>query len=497
MKEKKRVPLPENVETFKNLAESLSDVVYRADPETFKTTYVNKAVEAVFGYTVDEWFSEPALWEKTLHPDDSERVFALVEDAQKKRKNLTCEYRIIRRDGTVRWVEDRISWEKDGRGKVVSVNGIMHDITDHKRAERELKESHESLLSVLDSLDAIVYVADMQTYEVLFANKYTRDAFGDLAGKVCWQTLQTGQSYPCAFCTNDKLVSPEGEPTGIYEWEFQNTVNGRWYDIRDRAIRWVDGRLVRLEIAVDITERKKMEETLRKQKAELERSNAELEQFAYAASHDLQAPLRMVTGYLRLLARRYSDKLDKKADGFIGYAVEGAQRMQELIGDLMEYSRVGSQEKTFATVDCEKILSATIANLKASIEESSATVTHDPLPAVTADAPQLERLFMNLVGNAIKYRGVEPPRVHVSARQDPNGWLFSVTDNGIGIDPKYSERVFEVFQRLHPSTEYSGTGIGLAISKKIVECHGGRIWVESQPGKGSTFYFTIPADRGR
>ena len=296
-----------------------------------------------------------------------------------------------------------------------------------------------------------------------------------------------------------------------------------------------------LAAARDVTRQKRAEEALAQKAEELARSNAELAQFAYVASHDLQEPLRMVASYLQLLERRYKGKLDADADEFIAYAVDGANRMRRLINDLLGYSRLGTKGKDLERTDCQAVFERVITNLKTTIAENGADVTHDALPTVMADDAQLGQLFQNLIGNAIKFRNEAPPHIHVSAtsiaecgmrnaeskpeadtpkseiRQEvtlgPNpksntpqsairnpqsafeNWLFSVRDNGIGIDQGYAERIFEIFQRLHTREEYPGTGIGLAICKKIVERHGGRIWVESEPGKGSTFYFTIPQER--
>ena len=247
-----------------------------------------------------------------------------------------------------------------------------------------------------------------------------------------------------------------------------------------------------LVVAYLIDKRRRSEDQLKAQAEELKRSNAELEQFAFVASHDLQAPLRNITGFLQLLAKRYKGKLDAEADEFICFAVDGAARMSRLIKNLLQYSRIGRDIGPPVPVDCSKVLDLVLKDLQPSIQESGALITSSALPRVIATETELAQLFQNLLSNALKFRGAEAPRVQVSARTSGEGWLFSVQDNGIGIESANSDRIFKLFQRLHGQDQYAGTGIGLAVCKKIVENRGGRIWVESRPGEGSTFYFTLP-----
>ncbi len=260
----------------------------------------------------------------------------------------------------------------------------------------------------------------------------------------------------------------------------------------------------RLQRDIQEKERKQAEEELQKahnrletkvkeRTAKLEHTNAELEQFAYVASHDLQEPLRNVRSYTELLAERYQGRLDAKADKFIGYIVDGASRMQRLVSDLLSYSRVGEADLSPELTNVADAMGQVLGDMEALIQENDALVTCDPLPTIIANNLQISQLLLNLIGNAIKFRSENPPRIHVSAEQKDKEWVFSVSDNGIGIEPQYAERIFTVFQRLHTRETYPGTGIGLAICRKIVERHGGRIWMESEIGKGTTFFFTIPA----
>jgi len=268
-----------------------------------------------------------------------------------------------------------------------------------------------------------------------------------------------------------------------------------YYDINFTSLKDHRGNLIgNMIIFRDITARKQTDEKLDSIMEDLKRSNIELEQFAYVTSHDLREPLRMITSFLQLLERRYGDELDQDANEFIGFAVDGAKRLNDMINDLLEYSKVTRKEVELSNVNVEKVIEDTLLNLKVPIDENDAEITYDHLPTVDGDEKLMIQLFQNLIGNSIKYHSQETPKIHISTQKEKNQYLFSVSDNSIGISNEYLDRIFTIFQRLHTKDDYEGTGIGLAIAYKIVHQHGGEIWAESEPGKGSTFYFTIPID---
>jgi PAS domain S-box-containing protein len=336
-----------------------------------------------------------------------------------------------------------------------------------------------------------------QSGEIVLLNVQAEKQFGysrdELLGQKVTNIIPEGFAERLAA---DGRRSPEAALAQVIGTELELTArrkNGSAFPIELMLspLESEEGLLVTAAIR-DITARKEAEAHLVQKVAELSRSNEELAQFAYVASHDLQEPLRMVASYTQLLSRRYKGRLDSDADEFIAFAVDGAGRMQRLIQDLLEFSRVGTKGRELVETSSEVALGQALVNLRRAIQTSSAVVTHDPLPAVLADTAQLTQLFQNLVGNAIKYQKSGIPQVHISAAKNGGRkWVFSVQDNGLGIDPIYFERIFGMFQRLHKREEFDGTGIGLAICKKIVERHGGHISVESQPGQGSTFRFAL------
>ena len=375
------------------------------------------------------------------------------------------------------------------------------DITERKKAEEALRESQERLTRAQEIAHLGSWELDLVNNVLTWSDEVYR-IFG-------LQPQEFGATYE-AFLERIHPDDRAGvdaaysdslrEGKDSYEIEHRvvrkDTGEVRWVHEKCQHFRDASGRIVRsVGMVHDITERKHAEEQLKKAADELKRSNVALRQFAYAASHDLREPLRNMASFVKLLEKRYKSKIDEKADQYIDYIVDSSRRMEALIEDLLDYSRLDTKGKIFESVNCNELIDKTIMDLVSSMNENKAEVTHAPLPDIMADPLQLSRLFQNLISNAIKYRGTRKPRIHISASRGKDEWVFSVKDNGIGIDPEYFEKIFVIFQRLHSREEYPGTGIGLAICKKIVELHGGRIWVDSEPGKGSTFYFTIPDNK--
>jgi PAS domain S-box-containing protein len=377
--------------------------------------------------------------------------------------------------------------------------------TERKRVGKTILKPEEYTESIMQTVREPLLVLDSDR-RVISASRSFYQIFqitpGDIEGKVLYDLGNRQWNIPKLRKLLEEILP---KSTVFLDFKIEHdfeTVGRRIMLLNARQIYHKTKRMQMILLAIeDITEQKRVEKELKQAEelkqaiVALERSNRELEQFAYVASHDLQEPLRMVSSFTQLLAKRYQGKLDKDADEFIAYAVAGAKRMQALINDLLTYSRVDTRGGSFEPIDSKAAFDQAITNLRVAIEEGEAVITHDPLPPLIADDSQIVQLFQNLLGNAIKFHGKEPPRIHVSAKQEGNEWVFSVRDNGIGIAPEYFDRIFVIFQRLHGREEYPGTGAGLTICKRIVERHGGRIWVESEPGKGSTFYFTIPAIR--
>jgi PAS domain S-box-containing protein len=368
-------------------------------------------------------------------------------------------------------------------------------------AEEALKDSEEKFRGLLEAAPDAMVVS--QSGEIVLVNVQAERQFGYRREELLHQPIEI--LIPDPFLIQDPTdekkdaISPRLREGGVGLELFGLRKDGSEFPVEIMVSPLENSTGILMTTAIrDITVRKKSEEQLAQTAAELKRSNEELQQFASVASHDLQEPLRMVASYTQLLAKRYKGQLDADADEFIGYAVDGCNRMQGLIQDLLTYSRAGTKGKVLREISGEKILNEVLMNLGRTIEESGATVTHDSLPTITTDDTQLVQVLQNLVGNAIKYRGAAPPHVHVSAAKNGgNEWVFSVRDNGLGIDSQYFERIFVIFQRLHGRQDFEGTGIGLAICKKIVERLGGRIWVESQLEKGSIFHFALPETGGR
>jgi PAS domain S-box-containing protein len=442
-----------------------------------------------FGNSLDAYFER-------IHPEDVERMQAMLMTCLQKEGPFEVETRICLADGQIRTFHTRGESFFDEASKPERLAGIAIDITERKRVEEALRESEEHYRLLFNEVRhgfALHEVICNETgkpvdYRYLEINpafeRLTGLQASTMVGRTVLEVLPATESY---WIETFGRVAITREPV-----EFSNYSQelGKYYDVS--AYSPGPGQFA--VIFMDVTERKRAEEAIQRVTEDLRRSNAELEQFAYVASHDLQEPLRMVSSYVQLLSKRYQGKLDSDADEFIAYAVDGAKRMQHLINDLLAYSRVGTQGDRISTVSAEDLLENAIANLQFVIEDSGATITHDLLPQVTGDSIQLSQVFQNLLGNAIKFRSAQPPCIHVGVQQAEGEWVFSVRDNGIGIDSKFAERIFIIFQRLNNRTEYPGTGIGLAICKRIVLRHGGRIWVESDLGQGCTFFFTLPTN---
>jgi PAS domain S-box-containing protein len=467
-----------------------------------KVIYINHQFKDFFGYGIEEI---PTMddWRQKAYPIESYREIISppnLFDAEPGKWPKEA------------WVSSKNNYTRYMlRGRTIAANRIMityMDLTEWEDTKIDLVASQTQLSEALYLANAAQWAFDASTLKYNF-----NDAFYALYGTTAEE--QNGyevsmEDFPIRFIHPDDRAAyykaveenngKENPPEIMQVEERGLRPDGKdmYVHSRMRVYKDVHGRSLKLlGVTQDITPQRQAQADLTSRAQELARSNAELEQFVYVASHDLQEPLRMVASYTELLARRYKEQLDSDADEFIAYAVDGANRMKRLIDDLLSYSRVGTRGKLPQPTNSESAFRHAVANLSLAIEEKKAVVTSGDLPLVLADESQLIQLFQNLIANAIKFQSADLPTVHVSAEAQDHEWIFEVRDNGIGIDPEYFDRIFLIFQRLHKKDEYPGTGIGLAVCKRIVERHGGRIWVESSPGNGSAFYFTFPIKGGK
>lgn len=481
--------IADSEEDLRLLFENSFDALLLTDPngEIYKC---NAAAKRLFGYSVEEICRLGRIG--LADPFDENWERALLE--RKRTGKFEGQLRYKRKDGSVFTGEcsSIVFRMKDGS---LRTSTVIKDITDRLKIEEQMRLKSRQLQAIIDGSPSTIFIKDLEG-RYLLINRRMEEILNirseDIKGKTDFDIIPKDLAE--YFKAHDMIVFSEGRavqfneeidlPDGKHQFLLTNK-----FPLFDEQ-----GKMYGLcGVSTDLTELKLINEELKETMEALKRSNSELEQFAYVASHDLQEPLRMVSSYAQLLTKMYSNKLDERAGDFLNFITDGAQRMNSLIQDLLSYARVTSKAQPFGICDMEGIVKEVLHDLQVAVSESNAEIIYDGLPEITGDPSQLKQLFQNLIANAIKFRGGNKPVISISAEHKEKEWVFIVKDNGIGINPEQFENVFLLLHRLHSKEEYPGTGIGLALCKKIVERHGGRIWVESEEGKGASFYFTISA----
>ena len=469
-----------------------SDVIYVKDRQS-RWIFANPALERIVGKSSDDLLGKNDL---EIY-SDHEIGRTILENDNKIMdlgKEEILEEVVETQDGIRSFISVKTP-RFNNEGRVIGIVGISHDITGRKKIEEALKKSESNLAGAQHIAHIGSWEWNIKTGDITWSNelyslyKLDPNKFTPTMSSFAEYVHPDDEEYVNQIL--DQLLSK-----GKSHFDFRIVLDDGSIHVLNTIAEVAEfdkngNPLIILGINQDITERKEIELKLNENMKKLAQSNKELEQFAYITSHDLREPLRMITSFLQLLERRYKDQLDQDANEFIGFAVNGAKRLDTMTKDLLQYSQITHKKGEIVPVNFEHVLEHTLTNLKVQIEENNAIITHDPLPTINGDEELKIQLFQNIIGNAIKYRSQKTPKIHISATKEKNQYLFNIKDNGIGISSKHLERIFTIFQRLHTQEEYEGTGIGLAIAQKIIHQQGGQIWVESELGKGTTFYFTI------
>ena len=470
---------------------SSTDGITIAD-EKDRFIYVNEAYAGIYGYRQEDLIGN--TWHKITPPE-------MIAPTEKGLANTMHNMDVgtfygevpgLRKDGMIIPTEVRGKGIWDENSKYQGHICIVRDITERKRSEEDLKAAHKRFEDVLNSVDSLVYAIDMRTYEVLFINKFGRDNWGEIEGKICWQTLQKGQSGPCEFCTNKRLIGPDGKPSETVVWEIQNTSNNHWYECRDKAIYWPDGRVVRIEFATDITERKQAERAMKKYAKELEEANQLKDLFTDIIRHDLLNPVTVIKGLSEILLEDESLNKNRKS---VETIIKNVGKLEEMIQSAATLAKVEAVDKLdFEERNLCEILRKAISDFIPMFRNKGMSVEFLGEAKCIAEVnPHIEEIFSNLLSNAAKY-SPENTRVTVGIKGDGEEWIVSVKDRGNRIPDEYKEIIFERFKRIE-KRGVKGTGLGLSIVKRIVDIHKGKVWVEDNPEGGNIFLVTIPAKR--
>ncbi len=491
--EKRTKLLRESEEKFKNLFNNSPNSICLLDKKG-KINEINYMFEKTWGYSKKELIDKNFMRFQWFYQKDMPFVANTFKTLLTGNIPKPIEMRQRKKDGTHIWAHVLFSFVKIGQKEFIQV--IAQDITKIKESEQKLKKSEVKYRELYEDAPN-AYFSVSSDGEIMYCNRVATKILGYdmeelLNMKVTDLYFDSREGKEKAKVVFDRFLNSQVIQDEELLMRHKNGLP-LWISLSVKALKDEKGKILQSRsIVIDITERKKAEEEITDALEEVKRSNAELEQFAYVASHDLQEPLRMVSGFANLLEKRYKESLDEDAHDFIDFIIDGANRMHNLINDLLAFSRIGTQGRVFKPTDMNVVLEATLNNIRISVIETNAIITNDPLPVIVADESQMVQLLQNLISNAIKFHGLVPPKIHISGEVKKDDWIFTVRDNGIGIDSKNFERIFVIFQRINKKGEYSGTGIGLAACKKIIKRHRGKIWVESELKKGSTFYFSIP-----